>query len=72
MPLVISRASIRLTIRASAISAEIDRQLDAATQDCTITYPRGGKKLAVAVVNRDLAGLRAEVELETTTRGKPA
>ncbi len=53
-------------------SAEIDGQLDAATQDCTITYRRGGKKLAVAVVHRDLAGLRAEVELETTTRGKPA
>ena len=53
-------------------SAEIDGQLDAATQDCTITYRRGGKKLAVAVVHRDLAGLRAEVELETTTKGKPA
>ena len=53
-------------------SAEIDGQLDAAAQDCTITYRRGGKKLAVAVVHRDLAGLRAEVELETTTRGKPA
>jgi NADPH-dependent 2,4-dienoyl-CoA reductase/sulfur reductase-like enzyme len=52
--------------------AEIDGQLDAATQDCTITYRRDGKKLAVAVVHRDLAGLRAEVELETTTRGKPA
>jgi NADPH-dependent 2,4-dienoyl-CoA reductase/sulfur reductase-like enzyme len=53
-------------------SAAIDGQLDAATQDCTITYRRGGKKLAVAIVHRDLAGLRAEVELETTTRGKPA
>ena len=53
-------------------SAEIDGQLDAARADCTITYRRGGKKLAVAVVHRDLAGLRAEVEFETTTRGKPA
>ena len=53
-------------------SAEIDGQLDAATQDCTITYRHGGKTLAVAVVHRDLAGLRAEVELETTTRGTPA
>jgi apoptosis-inducing factor 3 len=52
-------------------SAEIDGQLDAATQDCTITYRRGGKTLAVAVVHRDLAGLRAEVDLETTTRGTP-
>src|SRR5688572_6072556 len=44
--------------------AEFDGQLDAETQDCTITYRRGGKKLAVAVVHRDLEGLRAEVEFE--------
>jgi len=44
--------------------AEIDGQLDAATRDCTITYRRNGKKLAVAVVHRDLEGLRAEVEFE--------
>jgi NADPH-dependent 2,4-dienoyl-CoA reductase/sulfur reductase-like enzyme len=53
-------------------AAEVDGQLDATTQDCTITYRHDGKKLAVAVVHRDLAGLRAEVELETTTRGTPA
>ena len=53
-------------------SAEIDGQLDASTQDCTITYRRGGKTLAVAVVHRDLAGLRAELELETATKGTPA
>ena len=41
---------------------EIDGQLDAG--DCTITYRRGGKKLAVAVINRDIEGLRAEVEFE--------
>jgi len=50
-------------------SAEIDGQLDAAAQNCTITYRRGGTKLAVAVVHRDLAGLRAEVEFERTPRG---
>ena len=42
--------------------AEIDGQLDA--RDCRITYLRGGKKLAVAVVHRDLDGLRTEVEFE--------
>lgn len=40
----------------------IDGQLDA--QDCSISYRRGGQKLAVAVVHRDLAGLHAEVEFE--------
>ena len=44
--------------------AKIDGQLDA--RDCTITYRRGGKKLAVAVIHRDLGGLRAEVEFEKT------
>lgn len=42
----------------------IDGRLDAETQNCTVTYRRGGRKLAVAVVHRDLAGLRAEVEFE--------
>jgi len=46
--------------------ADIDGQLDAKTRNCTITYRRGGKKLAVAVVHRDLEGLRAEVEFERT------
>jgi NADPH-dependent 2,4-dienoyl-CoA reductase/sulfur reductase-like enzyme len=41
---------------------DIDGSLDA--RDCTIAYRRGGRKLAVAVVHRDLAGLRAEVEFE--------
>ncbi|NMM79422.1 pyridine nucleotide-disulfide oxidoreductase [Acidovorax sp. SRB_14] len=44
--------------------AAIDGDLDA--QDCTVTYRRGGRTLAVATVHRDLAGLRAEVELERT------
>ena len=44
--------------------AEIDGQLDA--RDCTITFRSGGRKLAVAVIHRDLEGLRAEVEFERT------
>jgi apoptosis-inducing factor 3 len=44
--------------------AEMDGRLELDTRDCTITYRRDGKKLAVAVVHRDLAGLQAEVEFE--------
>lgn len=49
--------------------ATMDGQLNADVRDCTITYRRGGKKLAVAVVHRDLAGLLAEVEFERTIAG---
>jgi hypothetical protein len=42
--------------------AEIDGDLTA--RDCTVTYRRGGQKLAEAFVHRDLAGLRAELEFE--------
>ncbi len=44
--------------------AKLDGQLDAATQDCTISYRRGNKTLAVAVVHRDLQGLNAEAAFE--------
>jgi NADPH-dependent 2,4-dienoyl-CoA reductase/sulfur reductase-like enzyme len=47
-------------------TAEFDGRLDADMRDCTITYRRGGKKLAVAVVHRDLEGLRVEREFEKT------
>ena len=41
---------------------EVDGLLD--ERDCTVSYWRAGKKLAVAVIHRDLEGLRAEVEFE--------
>jgi apoptosis-inducing factor 3 len=46
--------------------AELDGRLDADRRDCTVTYRRGGKTLAVATVYRDLESLRAEVEFERT------
>ena len=46
--------------------AEMDGRLEAGSGGCTITYRRNGTKLAVAVVHRDLEGLRAEVEFERT------
>jgi NADPH-dependent 2,4-dienoyl-CoA reductase/sulfur reductase-like enzyme/nitrite reductase/ring-hydroxylating ferredoxin subunit len=48
--------------------ADLDGTLNADARDCAITYSRGGKKLAVATVNRDPANLRAEVELEKAAR----
>ncbi|MGI8403150.1 MAG: FAD-dependent oxidoreductase [Gemmatimonadaceae bacterium] len=42
--------------------AKIDGRLEA--RDCTITYRREGRSLAVATIHRDLAGLRAEVDFE--------
>jgi NADPH-dependent 2,4-dienoyl-CoA reductase/sulfur reductase-like enzyme/nitrite reductase/ring-hydroxylating ferredoxin subunit len=40
----------------------IDGSIEA--RDCSVTYLRDGRKLAVAVIHRDLEGLRAEVEFE--------
>ena len=37
---------------------------DLEKRDCKISYSRGGRRLAVAVIHRDLAGLRAEVAFE--------
>ena len=48
--------------------AEIAGSLDSG--DCSITYRGGGRKLAVAVVHRDLEGLRAEVEFERVIASK--
>ncbi len=41
---------------------KIDGDLE--KRDCKISYSRGGKQLAVAVIHRDLAGLQAEVAFE--------
>jgi NADPH-dependent 2,4-dienoyl-CoA reductase/sulfur reductase-like enzyme/nitrite reductase/ring-hydroxylating ferredoxin subunit len=41
---------------------EIEGRLDA--KDCTVTYRRGGRKLAVVTIGRDRDNLAAEVELE--------
>jgi apoptosis-inducing factor 3 len=49
---------------------DFDGSLD--QRDCMISYWRAGKKLAVAVIHRDLEGLRAEVEFERATRMKDA
>jgi NADPH-dependent 2,4-dienoyl-CoA reductase/sulfur reductase-like enzyme/nitrite reductase/ring-hydroxylating ferredoxin subunit len=40
----------------------IDGSIEA--RDCSVTYLRQGRKQAVAVIHRDLDGLRAEVEFE--------
>jgi apoptosis-inducing factor 3 len=42
--------------------ATIDGELE--QRDCTISYMSKGRKLAVAIVHRDLEGLRAEREFE--------
>jgi NADPH-dependent 2,4-dienoyl-CoA reductase/sulfur reductase-like enzyme/nitrite reductase/ring-hydroxylating ferredoxin subunit len=49
-------------------TVELDGRLDADTQDCTITWRRQGRPLAVAVVQRDVAGLEAEAEMEKRIR----
>lgn len=44
--------------------ADMEGRLDADARDCMVRYRLDGKKLALAIVHRDLEGLRAEVELE--------
>jgi NADPH-dependent 2,4-dienoyl-CoA reductase/sulfur reductase-like enzyme/nitrite reductase/ring-hydroxylating ferredoxin subunit len=43
-------------------AVQVDGSID--ERDCTISYRQAGRKLAVAVIHRDLEGLRAEVEFE--------
>jgi len=46
---------------------EIDGSL--AAKDCTVTYLRGGRKLAVVTIGRDRDSLAAEIELESMIAG---
>ena len=50
--------------------AEIAGSLQAS--DATVGYWLGGRKLALAIVHRDLDGLRAEVEFEAVIAGRQA
>jgi NADPH-dependent 2,4-dienoyl-CoA reductase/sulfur reductase-like enzyme len=49
---------------------EIDGSIE--ERDCSVTYLRDGRKLAVAVIHRDLEGLNAEVEFERLARPGPS
>jgi apoptosis-inducing factor 3 len=46
-------------------AVDIDGSLDA--QDCTVTYRRNGRALAIATIGRDKASLEAEAALEKDT-----
>jgi len=49
--------------------AILEGQLEDAAYDCTMTFRRDGRRLAVAQVRRDLAGLLAELDFERTKGG---
>jgi NADPH-dependent 2,4-dienoyl-CoA reductase/sulfur reductase-like enzyme/nitrite reductase/ring-hydroxylating ferredoxin subunit len=57
--------TIRYTGHAESWDA-IEVEGDIAARDCTVSFRRGGKLLAVATVGRDAANLAAERELEGT------
>jgi len=46
-------------------SIEVDGSIE--KLDCKVSYKRAGKTLAVATINRDLEGLKAELELSRAT-----
>lgn len=43
---------------------------DLEKRDCSITYRRGGRKLAAAFIHRDFDGLRAELDFEMSVAGR--
>jgi NADPH-dependent 2,4-dienoyl-CoA reductase/sulfur reductase-like enzyme/nitrite reductase/ring-hydroxylating ferredoxin subunit len=49
-------------------SADLDGSLE--QRDCSVTYRLGGQKVAVAIVQRDIPGLQAEVDFEQIIAGK--
>jgi NADPH-dependent 2,4-dienoyl-CoA reductase/sulfur reductase-like enzyme/nitrite reductase/ring-hydroxylating ferredoxin subunit len=49
-------------------AVSIDGSFDA--RNCSVTYTRGGRRLAVATISRDVESLTAEVELEQTTMSR--
>jgi 3-phenylpropionate/trans-cinnamate dioxygenase ferredoxin reductase subunit len=49
--------------------ATIDGTLE--SHDCTVTYRRGERTLAVATISRDLQSLQAERAMETIELGNP-
>jgi NADPH-dependent 2,4-dienoyl-CoA reductase/sulfur reductase-like enzyme/nitrite reductase/ring-hydroxylating ferredoxin subunit len=49
--------------------ALLEGQLDDDAHDCRITFRHDGRKLAVALVHQDLAGLQAELDFEMTMGG---
>ena len=51
-------------------AVQIDGTLD--SKDCSVTYKRGDRRLAVATISRDLESLRAELAMETETIGSTA
>ena len=53
----------------AAGSDEIDVAGDLAGGDCTATFRRGGRTVAVATIGRDRENLLAEVELENRSQG---
>lgn len=57
-----AKAKSRPTERAPWDEAEIEGRTE--DRDCAITYRRDGRKLATALIHRDLEGLHAEVEFE--------
>ncbi len=49
-------------------AVDIDGSLDA--RDCSVTYKKGGRALAIVTISRDLQCLRAEAAMEAELRSQ--